>query len=79
MTYCKQCLEKQRRINELEEEIASLKHRLRYQEQTAQEGFFGSSTPSSKRAATTSHSSSVRFWRTQRLIGVNPAIYVAHV
>lgn len=50
MTYCKQCLEKQRRINELEEEIASLKHRLRYQERTAQEGFFGSSTPSSKRA-----------------------------
>ncbi len=50
MTYCKQCLEKQRRINELEEEIASLKHRLRYQERTAKEGFFGSSTPSSKRA-----------------------------
>jgi hypothetical protein len=47
MTYCKQCLEKQRRINELEEEIASLKHKLRYQERTAQEGFFGSSTPSS--------------------------------
>jgi transposase len=50
MTYCKQCLEKQRQINELEEEIASLKHKLRYQERTAQEGFFGSSTPSSKRA-----------------------------
>jgi len=51
MTYCKQCLEKQRRINELEEEIASLKDRLRYQERTAQEGFFGSSTPSSRLAA----------------------------
>jgi transposase len=51
MTYCKQCLEKQRRINELEEEIASLKDRLRYQERTAKEGFFGSSTPSSKLAA----------------------------
>lgn len=50
MTYCQQCLEKQRRINELEEEIISLKHKLRYQERTAQEGFFGSSTPSSKRA-----------------------------
>lgn len=48
MTYCKQCLEKQRKIDELQEEIVRLKAKLRYQERTAQEGFFGSSTPSSK-------------------------------
>lgn len=48
MTYCKQCLEKQRKINELQEEIARLKDKLRYQERTAKEGLFGSSTPSSK-------------------------------
>jgi len=48
MTYCKGCLSKQQEINALEEEIASLKSRLRYQERTAKEGFFGSSTPSSK-------------------------------
>ena len=48
MTYCKGCLGKQQKINELEEEITSLKSKLRYQERTAKEGFFGSSTPSSK-------------------------------
>jgi len=48
MTYCKECLNKQQKINELEEEIVSLKTKLRYQERTAKEGFFGSSTPSSK-------------------------------
>ena len=48
MTYCKGCLSKQQEINALEEEIASLKSRLRYQERTAKEGFLGSSTPSSK-------------------------------
>jgi len=48
MTYCKECLNKQQKINELEEEIVSLKAKLRYQERTAKEGFFGSSTPSSK-------------------------------
>ena len=48
MTYCKGCLFKQQKINELEEEICSLKSKLRYQERTAKEGFFGSSTPSSK-------------------------------
>jgi transposase len=48
MTYCKQCLKKQQKINELEEEIISLKSRLRYQERTVKEGFFGSSTPSAK-------------------------------
>jgi transposase len=48
MTYCKGCLSKQQKINELEEEITSLKSKLHYQERTAKEGFFGSSTPSSK-------------------------------
>ena len=48
MTYCKGCLSKQQKINELEEEITSLKSKLRYQERTAKEGFFGSSTPSSR-------------------------------
>jgi len=48
MTYCKECFRKQQEINELEEEISSLKSKLRYQERTAREGFFGSSTPSSK-------------------------------
>jgi len=48
MTYCQQCLKKQQRINELEEEVVLLKAKLRYRERTAKEGFFGSSTPSSK-------------------------------
>ncbi|HUT31369.1 MAG TPA: hypothetical protein VMX13_16365, partial [Sedimentisphaerales bacterium] len=46
--YCKDCLSKQQKINELEEENVRLKARLRYQERTAKEGYFGSSTPSSK-------------------------------
>lgn len=48
MTYCKVCLNKQQKINQLEDEIVSLKTKLRYQERTAKEGFFGSSTPSSR-------------------------------
>jgi hypothetical protein len=48
MVYCKPCLEKQREIDELKEQVASLQAKLRYQERTAQEGFFGSSTPSSQ-------------------------------
>ncbi len=48
MTYCKQCLEKQGKIDELQEQIVRLKAKLRYEERTGQEGFFGSSTPSSK-------------------------------
>ena len=46
--YCKECFIKQQRIDELEGEMARLKAKLRYQERTAKEGFFGSSTPSSK-------------------------------
>jgi transposase len=41
-------LKKQQEIDRLREENARLKGRLRYQERTAQEGVFGSSTPSSK-------------------------------
>ncbi len=48
ITYCKGCLKKQKKIKELEEEVACLKDKLRYQRRTAKEGFFGSSTPSSK-------------------------------
>jgi len=48
MTYCKQCLAKQQKINELEQEISTLKSKLRYQQRSAKEGFFGSSTPSAK-------------------------------
>jgi transposase len=48
MTYCKQCLDKQQKINELEEELCSLKNKLRYQQRATTEGFFGSSTPSSR-------------------------------
>jgi transposase len=46
--YCPACLDKQRQINELLEENARLKDRLRYQERTAKEGPFRSSTPSSR-------------------------------
>jgi transposase len=48
MTYCIGCRKKQKRIKELEEEIACLKDKLHHQRRTAKEGFFGSSTPSSK-------------------------------
>lgn len=41
-------MQKQQEIDRLQEENARLKDRLRYQERTAKEGFFGSSTPSAK-------------------------------
>jgi transposase len=41
-------LQKQQEIDRLREENARLKARLRYQERTAKEGFFGSSTSSAK-------------------------------
>lgn len=46
---CPSCLQKQRRIDELEELVKSLQAKLRYQERKNEEGFFGSSTPSSKK------------------------------
>ena len=45
---CPECLKKQREIDALQEENQRLKQKLRYQERKAQEGFFGSSTSSSK-------------------------------
>ena len=45
---CAGCLEKQIKIDRLEIEIQRLRAKLRYQERTAKEGPFGSSTPSSK-------------------------------
>lgn len=48
LTYCPECLKKQQEIDRLQEENARLKARLRYQERTAREGCFGSSTPSAK-------------------------------
>ncbi len=47
-TVCKGCLEKQQKIDRLEEELRRVKAKLRYQERTAKEGPFGASTPSSK-------------------------------
>ncbi len=46
--FCQGCFEKQIEIDHLKEEVHRLKARLRYQQRTAGEGFFGSSTPSSK-------------------------------
>jgi transposase len=48
LTYCPACLDKQRQIADLKEEVRLLKDRLRHQERTVAEGPFGSSTPSSK-------------------------------
>ena len=47
---CRDCFHKQREIDRLKEENARLKDRLRYQERTAKEAPFGSSTPSAKQA-----------------------------
>jgi transposase len=46
--YCPGCFEKQRKIDALQEEIVRIKTKLHHQERTAREGYFGSSTPSSK-------------------------------
>ncbi len=48
--YCPDCLAKQQRIDQLTEENLRLKAKLRYQERTAKEAPFGSSTPSAKQA-----------------------------
>jgi transposase len=47
-TWCPACLEKQRQIDDLKDEVRRLKDLLRRQERSAAEGPFGSSTPSSK-------------------------------
>jgi len=43
------CLVKRRRTDELEEEVKGLRAKLGYQEREEQDGYFVSSTPSSKR------------------------------
>lgn len=48
MAYCKDCFEKQLRIDELTEENKRLKQQLHYRERKEQEGYFGLSTPSSR-------------------------------
>lgn len=47
-SYCEGCFQKQLQIDALTEEIKQLKAKLRYLERKEQEGYFGSSTPSSK-------------------------------
>lgn len=49
LNFCSGCFEKQRRIDRLEEEVCSLKQKLRYREREAGEGPFGSATPSARR------------------------------
>ena len=46
--YCEGCLEKQTKIEHLQDENRQLKARLRYHERKSEEGYFGLSTPSSK-------------------------------
>ena len=46
--YCPSCFAKQQEINRLQETIRHLKGQLKHQQRQAQEGPFGSSTPSSK-------------------------------
>lgn len=46
---CSLCLNKQRRIDELEEEIVRLRAALGREQRKMEDGFFGSSTPSSKK------------------------------
>lgn len=48
VSYCKSCFEKQKHIDQLEEEVVSLKAKLRYREDKDIRPFFGSQTPSSK-------------------------------
>jgi transposase len=48
MAYCKACLEKELKIEELQAQVKSLQAKLRYRERKEQEGYFGASTPSSK-------------------------------
>ena len=47
--FCEECFKKQCLIDQQQEEIAALRAALRRQERKAQEGFFGSATPSAKK------------------------------
>lgn len=49
MAYCRGCIEKELKIAELEETVKGLKAQLRYRERKEKEGYFGASTPSSKK------------------------------
>ncbi len=46
--YCEACFQKQLKIDALTEEVTRLKAKLKYLERKDQQGYFGSSTPSSK-------------------------------
>ena len=46
---CRECMKKQEEIYRLKEQVKSLKAKLRYQDRQISEGYFGSSTPSSKK------------------------------
>ena len=46
---CSECINKQEEIYRLREEVKTLKTKLRIQERKITEGYFGSSTPSSKK------------------------------
>lgn len=48
MKYCEECFQRQLKIEQLQEEIVQLKAKLKYRQRKETEGFFGSSTPSSK-------------------------------
>ena len=48
LSICESCLDKQRIIDQLKEENRRLKDQLHYRERKAEQGPFGSSTPSSK-------------------------------
>jgi len=47
-SFCEECFKKQQEIDRLSEENERLRGKLRYRKRTREEGFFGSSTPSSK-------------------------------
>jgi len=49
MDYCEDCLRKQIKIDRLKAEIKGLKAKLKREEKKLKEGYFGSSTPSSKK------------------------------
>lgn len=48
VAFCPHCFEKQQRIDQFQQENQHLKQQLRYRQRQAEQGFFGSSTPSSK-------------------------------
>jgi transposase len=48
MAYCKGCIEKDLKIEDLKEMVKSLQAQLKYRVRKDEEGYFGASTPSSK-------------------------------